>query len=79
MPRQSLRAVELQDAILDAAEEIDNTDQSRSGLSEGLDNVRVILAEAYGPDFEDDLAEKVGEFENDDDGADDPEIEEEDD
>ncbi len=61
MPRESVRAIQLLEAILEAGEIIDTTDQSRAQLSQGMDDVRAVLAEAYGDDFEDHLAEKMGE------------------
>jgi hypothetical protein len=69
MARKPVRVAELEEAILEACETIDNTDQSRTALSEGLDNVREILAEAYGDDFDDDLAERTGEGDEDEDDS----------
>jgi len=60
MARKSERVIELEEAVLNACEVIDNCDQSRVALSDGMDNVRMLLAEAYGEDFEDDLAVKMG-------------------
>ena len=71
MPRQTTRELELLESILDAAVVIDITDQSRAALSAGLDEVRSVLAEAYGPDFEEHLAERFDEETDDDDEEDD--------
>lgn len=60
MAQKSARTVELEEAILNACELIDNCDQSRTALSDGMDNVRLLLSDGYGEDFEDDLAVKMG-------------------
>lgn len=60
MARKSERVIELEEGILNAVEAIDTGDQSRVGLLETLDNIRLTLEVAYGEDFEDDLAEKMG-------------------
>ncbi len=60
MARKSERQIELEEAILNACEVIDNCDQSRTALSDGMDNIRQLLADGYGDDFEDDLAVKMG-------------------
>lgn len=60
MARKSLRTTELEEGILSAYEIIDNTDQSRVGLSEGMDNIRELLADIYGVEFENDYAEQTG-------------------
>ena len=78
MPRQTTRELELLESILDAAVVIDTTDQSRVALSDGLDEVRSVLAEAYGPDFEEHLAERFEEGTDDDDDDDDDDEEDED-
>ena len=72
MARQ--RAIQLMEAVLDAVGVIDRTDGSRVALIEGMDSVRAILADAYGDDFEEDLAEKLGD--SDDEDADFPDEEE---
>ena len=60
MARKSERVIDLEEAILNAVEQIDTGDQSRVGLLETLDGVRMILEAGYGEDFEDDFAEKMG-------------------
>jgi hypothetical protein len=60
MARKSERVVDLEEAILGACELIDNCDQSRTALSDGMDNIRQLLADGYGEEFEDDLAVKMG-------------------
>lgn len=60
MPQKSERVLELESAILDAVEVIDQTDQSRKSLSDGMDETRNILAAAYGEDFEYGVAERLG-------------------
>lgn len=80
MARKSLRAISLEESILDAVEQIDNADSSRVGLLDCLDNVRSILAQAYeadGSDFDADLDEKLG-YGLDDEEEDDDEVEDED-
>lgn len=60
MAQKTERVLELEQALIDAAEVIDTTDQSRKSLSDGLDEVRNIIAAAYGEDFEVDVAERLG-------------------
>ncbi len=60
MARKSERVIDLEEAILNAVEQIDTGDQNRVGLLETLDNIRQILEVGYGDDFEDDFAEKMG-------------------
>ncbi len=50
----------LEDMVLDAVEVIDNSDQSRMGLSDALDEVRSILEIGYGEGFDEDVAERLG-------------------
>jgi hypothetical protein len=60
MAQKSARVIELEEAILNACELIDDCDQSRSALADGMESIRILLADGYGDDFEDDLAEKMG-------------------
>lgn len=70
MAQKSARVIELEEAILNACELIDDCDQSRSALADGMESIRLLLADGYGDDFEDDLAEKMGYEIIDDDGLD---------
>lgn len=60
MSRATERITELEQMALEAAEIIDNADQSRIGLSNALDEIRNVISTAYGEDFEDDLAQHLG-------------------
>ncbi len=52
---------ELKDAIVQAVATLDESDGSRVSTSEAIDSARETLAEAYGPAFEDDVSEYLGE------------------
>lgn len=54
------RNSELEEAIVSAVAEIDQSDSSRVGLQETLDSVREILANAYGDTLTDDVNEHLG-------------------
>ena len=54
------RSSELEEAIVAAVAEIDQSDSSRVGLQETLDSVREILENAYGDTLTDDVNEYVG-------------------
>lgn len=54
------RSSELEEAIVMAVAEIDQSDSSRVGLQETLDSVREILGNAYGDELTDDVNEFLG-------------------
>lgn len=54
------RSSELEEAIVSAVAEIDQTDSSRVGLQETLDSVREILGNGYGDELTDDVNEFLG-------------------
>lgn len=47
----------LKEAVIEAVAVLDECDGSRSSSNEAIDAAREILADEYGPDFEDDLVE----------------------
>lgn len=51
----------LKEAVLDAVTTLDECDGSRSSTNEAIDAAREILADAYGPEFEDDLEDFAAE------------------
>lgn len=82
MARKPERVIALEEAILNAVEQIDTANPNRVGLLDCFDNVRMILAQAYdedGSDFDADLAEKMGFELIDEDDEQDNETDEEDD
>lgn len=54
------RSLELEEGIVSAVAEIDQSDGSRVGLQETLDSVREILGNAYGDTLTDDVNEFLG-------------------
>lgn len=54
------RANELEEAIVAAVVEIDQTDSSRVGLQETIDSVRGTLEDAYGDTLTEDVNESLG-------------------
>ncbi len=55
---------ELKEAIVEAVAELDTSDGSRTSMFACIDAARDILADAYGSDFESDLAEHLQETSN---------------
>lgn len=47
----------LKEAVIEAVAILDECDGSRSSSNEAIDAAREILADEYGPEFDDDLAE----------------------
>lgn len=66
---KSQRVLELEEAIIQAVDVLDEADSSRMGLIESTDKFRAILAESYGDNFDDDLSEYQS-SESDDDSSD---------
>ena len=54
------RIVELEESIIQAVAEIDQSDSSRVGLQQTLDTVRETLADVYGDTLTDDVNEHLG-------------------
>lgn len=54
------RIVELEESIVQAVAEIDQSDSSRVGLQQTLDSVRETLSDAYGETLTDDVNEHLG-------------------
>ena len=54
------RSSELEEAIVSAVAEIDQSDSSRVGLQETLDSVREILGNAYGDELTSDVNDYLG-------------------
>jgi hypothetical protein len=67
------RELELEDAIVRAVADLDESDGSRVGTSEAIDSAREILSDAYGVGFEDAVSECLSEVsdEDEDDGDED--------
>jgi hypothetical protein len=51
---------ELKEAIVEAVAELDQSDGSRIGTSEAIDNARSILETAYGDDLTEDVQDFLG-------------------
>lgn len=66
---KSQRVLELEEAIIQAVDVLDEADSSRMGLIESTDKLRAILAESYGDNFDDDLSDYQS-SESDDDSSD---------
>jgi hypothetical protein len=60
MARKSARTIELEEGILNSVESIDDCDGSRVELQRTLDQVRELLVDSYGPEFQDDYDEMLG-------------------
>lgn len=60
MARKSARTIELEEGILNSVELLDNADGSRVELQNTLDNVRELLVNSYGEEFQDDYDEMLG-------------------
>lgn len=56
MAAKSIRATELEQAILEAIQIMDDADGSRTAMITAYDNSRATLTEAYGDEFERDYA-----------------------
>jgi hypothetical protein len=61
----------LQQAIAEAVATLDESDGSRVGMAEAIDDARDTLATAYGPTFEADVADVIASDDSDDDSDDD--------
>lgn len=60
MARKSARTIELEEGILNSVELLDNCDGSRLELQNTLDQVRELLVDSYGDEFQDDYEEMLG-------------------
>jgi hypothetical protein len=60
MARKSARTIELEEGILNSVELLDGCDGSRNELQNTLDQVREILVDSYGDEFQDDYDEMLG-------------------
>jgi hypothetical protein len=60
MARKSARTIELEEGILNSVELLDECDGSRLQLQNTLDQVRGLLVESYGDEFQDDFDEMLG-------------------
>ncbi len=66
------KLADLKEGVIEAVAELDKADGSRTGMAEAFDSAREILSDAYGLNFEDDLAAHLeAEDDNDDDDGDD--------
>jgi hypothetical protein len=59
MARKSARTIELEEGILNSVELLDGCDGSRLELQNTLDQVREILVNSYGDEFQDDYDEML--------------------
>jgi hypothetical protein len=69
---------QLQSAITEAVALLDEADGSRVGMSDAIDSARDILAEAYGPTFENDVNDAITALDAQDDADDDSEDDDQD-
>jgi hypothetical protein len=60
MARKSAKTIELEEGILNSVELIDECDGSRVEQQNTLDQVREILVNSYGDEFQDDFNEMLG-------------------
>ncbi len=60
MARKSARTIELEEGILNSVELLDECDGSRLQLQNTLDQVRGLLVDSYGDEFQDDFDEMLG-------------------
>jgi len=60
MARKSARTIELEEGILNSVELLDSCDGSRNELQNTLDQVRELLVNSYGDEFQDDYDEMLG-------------------
>lgn len=60
MARKSAKTIELEEGILNAVELIDGCDGSRVELQNTLDQVRGLLVDSYGDEFQEDYDEMLG-------------------
>lgn len=54
----------LKDAVIEAVALLDEADGSRVGTAQAIDDAREVLADAYGSEFDDDLAEHLEQLES---------------
>jgi hypothetical protein len=75
MARKSARTIELEEGILNSVELIDRCDGSRIDQQNTLDQVRELLVDSYGGEFQEDFDEMLGQEteESDEDFDEDPE------
>lgn len=74
MAARSIRATELEQAILEAVQTMDDADGSRTAMITAFDSARSTLTDAYGDEFERDYALFNGEeFIDEDEDSDDEE------
>jgi hypothetical protein len=78
MARKSARTIGLEEGILNSVELLDRCDGSRVDLVNTLDQVREMLVDSYGDEFQTDYDEMLGLEAEDDDDTDDEETEEDD-
>jgi hypothetical protein len=72
MARKSAKTIELEEGILNAVELLDECDGSRVELLRTFDQVRELLVDSYGDEFQFDYDEMLGlETEDSDDDSDD--------
>jgi hypothetical protein len=60
MARKSARTIELEEGILNSVELIDRCDGSRIDQQNTLDQVRELLVDSYGDEFQEDFDEMLG-------------------
>ncbi len=60
MARKSARTIELEEGILNSVELIDQCDGSRAEQQNTLDQVRELLVDSYGDEFQEDFNEMLG-------------------
>jgi hypothetical protein len=76
MARKSARTIGLEEGILNSVELLDRCDGSRVDLVNTLDQVREMLVDSYGDEFQTDYDEMLGLEAEDEDETDDEETEE---
>jgi hypothetical protein len=60
MARKSAKTIELEEGILNSVELLDQCDGSRLELQNTLDQIREILVNSYGDEFQEDYDEMLG-------------------
>ncbi len=60
MARKSAKTIELEEGILNSVELLDDCDGSRTELLSTLDQVRELLVNSYGDEFQEDYDEMLG-------------------